>query len=299
MKRIIFFTEGKWAFGTIHYSLCRRLFQYGINAELLDFFQQYHPDEMRCISQNTDYFVTTPVGVGWLLNYGIPPSKIISIAHAQWDILLSNSQIGTDIYDQLAGYAVVSNILLIKSQEFGVKRKPEVLHLGIEFDRFYQKPSDQLTRIGFAGAMESRNFAGQEIKRGRLVRDIASRTSTTFALPQYHYLAMPGFYANVDCVIQASIEEGAGLPMMEAAAAGRFCLGTPVGYFEETATGGGIQVPLEESAFVESCVDWVKKAQQNPQFYRMMCLQNQQYARDHYDWNVHIERWVNYFLTIQ
>ena len=297
MKRVVFFTESKWAFGTIHYSLCRRLYERGITAEVLDFFQKYSQEEMAAIGGHTDLFVTTPVGVTWLLEYGIKPSKIVSIAHAQWDILLSNSQIGTGIYDQLAGYAVVSNILRQKSQEFGVTRVPVVLHLGVEFDRFYQQPSRELNIIGFAGAYESRNFAGEEIKRGRLAQQVAERAGTGFRLPNAHYLAMPSFYAGVDAVIQASTEEGAGLPMMEAAAAGRFCLGTAVGYFAENVTGGGIQVPLDEADFVDSCVSWVEQARQNPQFYRMICEQTQAYARDHYDWGHHIAHWADYLLA--
>ena len=63
MKRVVFFTESKWAFGTIHYSLCRRLYERGITAEVLDFFQKYSQEEMAAISRHTDLFVTTPVGV--------------------------------------------------------------------------------------------------------------------------------------------------------------------------------------------------------------------------------------------
>lgn len=294
MLRIVFFTENKWAFGTIHHSLCKLLYAQGINAEILDFFQQYSADEMRAIADRTDYFVTTPVGVGWLLNYGISPQQIKSVAHAQWDLLLSIQQTGLAVYDQLAGYAVVSNILQQKSAEFGITRIPVVTHVGIEFNRFYTEPSARLSAVGFAGALTSRNFAGEEIKRGNLVQQICADLALPLRLPQYHYLAMPSYYATVDCVIQASTEEGAGLPMMEAAAAGKFVLGTPVGYFEENVTGGGIQVPVAADDFVHQCKQWIVQARCSDHFYTMMCRQNQEYAREHYDWAKYLQDWVNF-----
>lgn len=294
MKRIIFYTETKWAFGQIHYSLMKMLYQYGINAEVLDFFTQYPQTEMQSIQDRIDYFVTTPVGVGWLLNYGIAPEKIKSVAHAQWDILLSNSQIGTAVYDRLAGYAVVSNILKQKSAEFGVPRIPQVTHLGIEFDRFYAAPSKQLSVVGFAGAFESRNFAGQEIKRGRLVKQACDSLNIPIAVPQCHYLAMPRFYHNVDAVVMASTEEGAGLPMMEAAAAGRVTMGTAVGYYAENPDSIGIRLPLDENEFVAECQNKLNYFKLNPDQYQETCKRNQEYARYNYDWRYHIESWVNF-----
>jgi glycosyltransferase involved in cell wall biosynthesis len=294
MKRIIFYTERLWAFGTIHYSLVKLLYQRGINAEVLDFYVPYTVPEMMAIQDTVDYFVTTPVGVGWLLNYGIVPEKIKSIAHAQWDILLSNSQIGTDIYHKLAGYAVVSNILKQKSQEFGVSRTPAVTHLGIEFDRFYRRPQGQLKTVGFAGAFESRNFAGEEIKRGRLVQQVCAELNLPLAVPKHHYLAMPKYYQGVDAVIMASTEEGAGLPMMEAAAAGKVTMGTPVGYYAENPAHVGIHLPLNEQEFVAQCSDHMHQIYNDSDLYLRLCTQNQEYARAYYDWSHHIDAWVNF-----
>jgi hypothetical protein len=296
MKRIIFFTERLWAFGSIHYSLVKLLYARGVNAEVLDFYVQYTAQEMLAIQDTVDYFVTTPVGVGWLLNYGIDPAKIKSIAHAQWDILLSNSQLGTDIYHKLAGYAVVSNILKQKSQEFGVTRVPEITHLGIEFDRFYQEPRSFLTAVGFAGAFESRNFAGQEIKRGRLVQQVCEQSQIFFQVPKHHYLAMPKFYHSVGAVIMASTEEGAGLPMMEAAAAGCVTMGTAVGYYAQSPQTGAIHLPMSDVGFVEAAREQLKLFQQHPDQYQRVCKQHQEYARYSHDWQYHIDAWVNFLI---
>ena len=297
MKKIVFFTENRWAFGSIHHALCKLLFAQGFNCEVLDFFTQYQQAEMRQIDQATDLFVTTPPGAVWLLGYGVDPQKIRAVAHGQWDILLAKNRMGLD-FDQLGGYAVVSNILKAKSQEFGISRQPQITPVGIFFDRFYHKVSDQLNAIGYAAAWESNNFWGQEIKRGRLVGAIADRAGVPLTVcNQYHYLAMPRFYPQVDCVIMSSVEEGAGLPMMEAAAAGRLTLGTPVGYFEENTRPGalaGIRLPLPEQAFVTAGADIVEFYREQPENYRRKCLEIQAYARDRYDWSNFLIQWVDF-----
>lgn len=291
MKRIVFYTENKWALGTIHFSLCKYLFSYGVNCEILDFTAGYSLEEMQSISETIDAFVTNYPSK--LINeYQISPEKIIFMAHGQWDILLCNSQTGINIYEQLAGYAVVSNILKQKSAEFGVCRVPQITHLGIEFDRFYHKPNTQINRMGFAGALESFNFAGQEIKRGKLVSQLSERLGIPLEIPQHHYLAMPKFYQNVDAIIMSSIEEGAGLPMMEAAAAGRLTLGTAVGYYAENPTG--IHLPLDQADFTSACCEHLIELRENPTLYQNLCESQQQYARDHYDWQHHIETWANF-----
>ena len=296
MKKIIFYTENKWAFGQIHHSLVKLLYSHGVNAEVLDFYTQYTNHEMQCIQDHVDYFVTTPVGVGWLLNYRIRPEKIKSVAHAQWDILLSRSQIGTDIYYQLAAYGVVSETLKQKSLDFQIPRIPDVVHLGIEFDRYYAKPTGKLNTVGFAGAFEARNFAGEEIKRGRLVQQVCDHLMMPMILPKMHYLAMPAFYQSVDCVIMASTEEGAGLPMMEAAAAGRLTMGTPVGYYGETLHEQGIALPIDEQNFVKQCTAELNNYSRDSKLLTTMCEANQQYARENWDWHKHIDSWVEFLI---
>lgn len=297
MTNIVFFTEPLWAFGTIHYSLCKLLYSYGINAEVLNFFNQYSFDEMNCISQNTDYFVTTPVGVEWLLKYNIPPEKIKSVAHAQWDILLSKNNIGLSVYHNLAGFGVVSQTLKEKSKEFGIERNSDVIPLGIEFDRFYTKPSDKLTDIGFAGAFESLNFSGIEIKRGRLIRDCCIELNIPMLIPhkKMHYLGMPSFYKSVSSIAVASLEEGAGLPVMEGAAAGKLILSTAVGNFRENGPlGGGITLSIEESNYKKELKENILMYSKDNSLYQKKCLEIQEFARENYDWSKHIEKWVEF-----
>jgi hypothetical protein len=253
---------------------------------------------MMSISSNTDYFVTTPVGVEWLMKYGIPPQKIKSVAHAQWDILLSKHNIGTSHYKDLAGYGVVSTTLYEKSKEFGIERDPDIISLGIEFDRYYKPASKSLSKIGYAAAFESYNFNNQEIKRGRLVHKVCSITNNELLIPiqKMHYLGMPSFYEAVDCVMMSSTEEGAGLPMLEAAAAGRMCIGTPVGYFRENSIDdrGGFSVGIDEEEYISGSVNLITRLKKDSNLFNKKCLNIQEFARENYDWSRHIENWVNF-----
>lgn len=297
MRNIVFFTEPKWAFGSIHYSLCKLLYPYDINAEVLSWENKYSLDVMKRISERTDYFVTTPVGVIWLLQYGILPKQIISVAHGQWDILLAKSKIGLDIYKYIHKYGTVSDILKQKSIEFGVDVDISVVPFGIHFDRFYSKPSNQLKNIGMGGEFESQNFFGHEIKRGRLVKQLASNINLNFIQHDSgHYLSVPSYYNKLDAVLMASSEEGAGLPMMEAAAAGRLTLGTPVGYFEHHgALGGGIHLPIDEDNFVQKGTEILNFYKNNSDEYVKMCNSIQEYARENYNWDEkYVQKWAEF-----
>lgn len=296
MKNIIFFIENKWAFGTIHNSLCKELYKFDINAELLNWEKSYQVDEMLQISDSIDYFVTSPTGIVSLLNYQIPVSKIIAVAHGQSDILLIKQHLGLEIYSKIAKYGVVSEILKQKSIEFGVDVPITVVPFGIHFDRFYSKPSEKLSVIAMAGAYESFNFFGQEIKRGNLVEQAVKYTGLNYKKHNfYHYLSMPNFYRSVDCIVTASTEEGAGLPMLEAAAAGKLCIGTPVGYFEKNGLqGGGHIVSIDSGCFVNELIDLLNYYKNNTAEYKKKCLEIQDYARHHYDWQYHIDTWVKF-----
>ena len=111
-------------------------------------------------------------------------------------------------------------------------------------------------------------------------------------------MCMPAYYNSVDAVVVSSIEESAGLPSMEAAAAGRLVLSTPVGYFTDYGpAGGGIILPLghpNESEFCSALTESLIFYQQNSDAYVQKCLEIQEFARETYDWKKHIESWVNF-----
>lgn len=300
MTKVLFYTQNRWAFGSIHHALAKELYKHDIYANLLDWTQPYKQEEFKLLNDAYDVFVTNPEAVTSLHSRGIPFNKIVTIAHGQWDLLLAKQNNGTEFYKELKGYGVISQILKDKSLEFGITRIPNIVKLGIHFDMFYDKIHDNLTTVGYAGQKECLNFNKVEIKRAKLVEAATTGLHGIRLVTHgdYNHLCMPAYYKSIDCLIMASTEEAGGLPVMEAAAAGRLVLGTPVGYFEHTAKeGAGIELPLQEELFVNKAREHISYYRDNPQQYRYMCQNMQQYARDNYDWSTVIHDWVELLTT--
>jgi glycosyltransferase involved in cell wall biosynthesis len=294
MKKVLFYTQNRWAFGSIHHGLCKELYKHNIYANLLNEDHEYTKEEFQLLNSTYDLFVTNPDKVIALhTKGGIPLNKIIAVAHGQWDILLANQS--SDIYPHIHSFGVISNVLKNKCKEWNISREPRVLETGIHFDLFYAPPSERLKVIGYGGIKQTLNFFGQEIKRGYLIEKACEGIEGIClqSSGSYSYLCMPSYYKTVDAVVMSSIEEAGGLPMLEAAAAGRLCIGTPVGFFEENATkGGGILVPLEENHFIESVKQTLLYYKNNPGDYINKCLEVQNYARENYDWSHKISSWL-------
>jgi glycosyltransferase involved in cell wall biosynthesis len=299
MKKVIFFTHNIWAFGAIHNGLCKELYKYGIYADALNWAVQYSPEEFKMLNDVYDFFVTMPEAVLPLhYGYDIPLEKIIAVAHGQWDILLAMKEADMDFYPKINKFAVISQVLKDKCKEWNISVDPTICTLGINFNLFYNKPSMSLKKIGYAGSNETANFFGQEIKRPKLIEKIVNESKHFDLIKHkfYHFTCMPNYYKQIDAVIMSSIEEAGGLPMMEGAAAGKLCLGTPVGYFEHNgAMGGGILLPIEENEFVDHAKIILDYYRINSKEYVKKCLDIQEYARENYDWSKVIHQWVNLF----
>jgi glycosyltransferase involved in cell wall biosynthesis len=294
MKKVLFYTQNRWAFGSIHHGLCKELYKHNIYANLLDEDKDYTKEEFQLLNSTYDLFVTNPDKVISLhTKSGIPLRKIVAIAHGQWDILLANQT--SDIYSQIYSFGVISNILKNKCKEWNISVEPKVVETGIHFDLFYAKPSINLKTIGYGGVKQTYNFFGQEIKRGYLVEE-ACKDIEGVKLQvsgNYNHLCMPAYYRTVDAVIMSSTEEAGGLPMLEAAAAGRLPIGTPVGFFEENASqGGGILVSVDEKEFIKDVKQIVYYYRDNSNDYINKCLEVQSYAQEHYDWYKKIGSWI-------
>jgi glycosyltransferase involved in cell wall biosynthesis len=299
MKKVLFYIENAWAFGTIHNHLCKHLYSYGIYANILDWNIKYTKDEFDLLNQSYDIFVTVPQTVKILHDdYHIPLEKIITIAHEQYDILSAKNVNGVNFFEQLKDYAVISNILKIKSKEFGIQRNPKVVQTAINFDTFYKPVHNSLKNIGYGGAKISHNFFGVDRKRGNLVEKVVSDIHDLNLVSHkfYNHLCMPAYYNKIDTLIMSSLEEAGGLPAMEAAAAGKLVIGTPVGYFEENGKyGGGVLVPLDELGFLNETRKNLLYYRDNPKEYKEKCEEIQHYAREHYDWSKTIHSWVELF----
>lgn len=293
MKRVVFFTETEWAFGVIHYELTKYLFEHGITATVMPWNKQYSHLEVVELSDTIDYFVSTPYGIAILIDsYRVAPEKCIAVAHARMDIECLLTFL-PEYRARLAGYSVVSDWLKQQSIELGVERVPAVTPIGINYKSFFNWPSRELKTVGYAGAINPDNIH-RHIKRPWLVEQVTKSAELTLKIAHgYHnsWVTMPGYYKAVDCVIVASTEEGAGLPALEAAAAGKLVISTPVGIWLAQAGDSGHTVPIEETAFVEATVGWLNYYRDNPVEYQIKCSETQQHA-GRYDWANVIHHWA-------
>lgn len=299
MKKVLFFVENGWALGSIHHALSKELFKYKIYANLLDWCQIYTQEEIDFLNERYDFFVTLPTMANALLyNYRIDPKKIIIIAHEQTDLLIVLNQYGPQFFDQFYNYAVISNILKIKSKEFGIQREPKITKTGVHFDYFYSPVKNSLQTVGYGGAKLAHNYFAVDRKRGYLVEKCVQEVEGLELRGHkfYNHLCMPGYYNHIDCLIMSSLEDAGGLPAMEAAAAGRLVIGTPVGYFEDYGPiGGGVVVPIEEELFIKETKNNLLYYRDNPSEYKKKCEEIQEFARDNYDWSHKLEDWISIF----
>ena len=298
MKKIVFYMEPTWAFGTIHYELAKYLWGYGFNCQLLPWNQSYSLAEMQELIDTTDLFVTTPHG--WRLlgyNYKIFDARqCVVISHSKLDMDELIEMHGRDDFDKFYKYGAVSEWLSQVSTELGITRHATVTPLGINTNSFYSKPNDSLRTVG---CMKLGDVGvHQKIKRPWLL-EIATQRAGLDIRPagSYHhsFITMPGFYKSVDAVLVASTEEGAGLPLLEAGAAGKLVISTPVGHYHRVGDVGAHFVPIVEDEFIEKTVELLSYYKSNPEQYRQRCLEIQHHAQS-YDWKYVIDKWVEILI---
>jgi FkbM family methyltransferase len=295
--RVVCYSAHSWALGAIHYSVCDYLRKRGWVADLKTWQQGYIISEFRAEMEKYDYIVTLPSGGTRPLldSYGIPREKIILVAHAEEDIIRLLKQEGSaSAFDKYAAYGVVSDSLACSSLALGITRVPQVVRLGVEFDLYWRTVSQKLSCVGYAATMSRPNEYGVECKRGILAKEAAELAGLSFSeVSDLPFEKMPDFYDTVDAVLMPSLQEGAGLPPLEAAAAGRLVIGTPVGHFPRLANEGlGILAPLDANAFRRFSVEKLSFYKANPGAYFEKCCSIQGAAQMR-DWSYVIDDWVN------
>jgi glycosyltransferase involved in cell wall biosynthesis len=102
---------------------------------------------------------------------------------------------------------------------------------------------------------------------------------------------MKGFYKNVDAILNVSTTEGAGLPVLEASAAGKLVFSTEVGHWNDRCIG--VTLPMGKDELVKKAVIELVKYR-DPLLYRNTCLEIQEHARS-YDWAFVINDWIEAF----
>jgi glycosyltransferase involved in cell wall biosynthesis len=274
------------------------LFSLGYNCHLLSWDRRCTREEILELDSHIDFWVTCTQGFKHL-HYGlnaVQPERVVVILHSIIDVIEHVNQYGTSDFEKFLNYGATSQYLVDFSLKANIKRTPVLTPLGINYHTYYAEPSKQLQSIGYAGKMTGNHFGlGSDIKRGYLVQEVANRTGLQLKVAEtYHksFISMSGFYKNVDCVIMSSSEEGGGLPVLEAGAAGKLVLGTPVGHWlSRVADKGGITMPIREDEFVNKCVETLTYYKNNPNEYINRCLQIREHAKS-YDWSNYIEYWL-------
>jgi predicted O-methyltransferase YrrM len=205
-------------------------------------------------------------------------------------------QKGVEVFDKFANYGVVSESLYCASLMKGVPRVPKVVPTGVNFAEFYSRISERLSTVGYASSMSVKTY-GIEWKRGELAEAAAREAGLEFRVAgstgdQISFHDMPEFYRSVDAVLTSSISESTQHPGIEAAAAGRLVIGTPVGHFPRKAyEGGGILAPIEAGKFKAFTVETLRYYKDNPTAYRDKCHAIQEAAKT-FDWKYTIDAWV-------
>jgi glycosyltransferase involved in cell wall biosynthesis len=289
VKKVIFYTEALWAFGSLHSELCKVLYGQGVNAILMDWKIPYTVAEMQEIDATGPIWCTEPHAIEVLVKqYGISPSRIVLICHSIADVEWAMDNINPDEYRQ---FIVISNFLAGVAADRGYM--PWVQHIGANVHDFDYHHATELRRVGYAGTTRA-EYA--ENKRPELIQRACEIAGLEFVTAEhYHntFVTMPGFYKTVDAVVVASRHEGDGMISLEAGAAGRLVLSTPVGHWPELCeNGGGITLPTDPDGIVEALVAHFTYFKDNPQEFAYICSGIQQYAK-RYDWSKVAPAWAH------
>ena len=294
--KVLIYGYPQWSHGRVYYDLCKQLQRKGYIVDLLN-WRISHTDYINELAAFYDFFMTSPDGVRILVDvYRVPYEKIIAISHHEMDIRMLIEQNGVDAFDKFAGYGVVSTSVYCASMMLGVRRPPMVTSLGVNFAEFYSDPSERLQTVGYASSMSVTTY-GVEWKRGYLAEVATREAGLAFQVAgstanQTSFHDMPDFYRTVDAVLSTSVSEGAGLQVIEAAAAGRLVIGTPVGHFPLKAyQGGGIIAPIEATKFITFGAATLRYYKENPAEYVAKCRSIQEAARQ-FDWKYSIREWI-------
>lgn len=298
MKKILFWVEPNWALGSIHFELTKRLRPYGIDSYVFSWSGTQNVKEWLKLYECVDFIVTLPCAwpvVKDRLSF-INPKKLILVAHARQDIE-DLKKIPVEELLKFKEIGCVSNWLKTTAENLKLNRELKLVPLGINYNFLYNKPNTSLNSIGYAAFYyeNTENQLTQQAvtKRSHIIKKLKETIPVKIANSYINsYISMVGFYKNTDAIICCSSEEGAGLPMLEAGAAGKLVLTTPVGHWpEKVGSKGSIELPLEENALLQKVKEIYHYYSNNPVEYYNKCIEFQEHAKT-YDWQFVIEDWV-------
>jgi glycosyltransferase involved in cell wall biosynthesis len=294
--KLLIYGYPQWSHGRVYYDLCKHLHRRGYIVDILN-WQLNHSDYIGELIRYYDLFMTALDGVRTLVDsYRIPLDRIIAVSHGELDARMLIEQKGIEVFDKFANYGVVSESLYCASLMRGVARVPMVASVGINYSEFHAEIPERLATAGYASSMSLKTY-GIEIKRGELAEAAARDAGVAFKVAgwtgdQTSFHDMPEFYRTVDALLASSISEAAPLPVMEAAAAGRLVISTPVGHFPLKAyQGGGIIAPVEVEKYKSFTTVTLRYYKDNPAAYVDKCRSIQEAAKQ-FDWQYSIDAWI-------
>jgi GR25 family glycosyltransferase involved in LPS biosynthesis len=295
-RKILIYGYTKWSHGRVYYDLCKYLYKNGYIVDILD-WQVNHREYFDVFHAYYDIYMTALDGVRTLIEeYHVPREKIIAISHSEFDIRMLTEQLGVEVFENLGAYGVVSEFLYGASSTRGISRVPMLAPIAVNYSEFYSDVSEGLATVGYASSMAVETF-GVEWKRGVLAEAAAKAAGLPFKVAgwtggQTLFHDMPDFYRGVDALLVSSVTESGPLTVMEAAAAGRLVIGTPVGHFPRKAyEGGGILAPIEPEKFKAFATETLLYYKDNPRDYIRKCRTIQHTARK-FDWQYSIQQWI-------
>ena len=293
MNSVLFFTQNRWAFGQIHHGLIKRLWEHRIYSNLLDWTQTYTDTEFLYLKKRYRLFCTTPEAVSALVHKGIPLSQIVAVAHCERDLVLAVADSGVGFFNHLHGFGVVNPHLATVAMGLGISRVPTDVRVGIDVEHYRMELPDRLLTVGYAGESTALLSDGKDCKRSHLVHAAVKDLGITLKVHEYYnHLAMPGYYETLDALLVSSSYETAGMPGMEAAAAGRLVISTGVGYFDGAH---GVLCRTDEEGFVADARSALITFSSARRAFRSACINARRVAREQYDWAYCINDWVDLF----
>ena len=294
--KIGFYTSPKWAFGTIHAELMDRLHDFNIESEILDFEKAYIIPEFQSMLQNFDFIVTNPQSsLALTKSYRFPPARIALVSHGEPELIAMCEAASRNVFDSFLDFAVVSESLYASALTLGIRPPSAVLSIGVNYDKFFSEPARELRKVGYAATYSRSNYYGVEIKRGELARMCVTNSGLEFVTASEIALSeMPDFYRSVDSILMPSLQEGAGLPALEGAAAGRLVIGTPTGHFPRCAyEGAGILAPLLGDQFVEFTTRTLVHYKSDAGLFQAKCKAIQSASRK-FNWSYFVPAWADF-----
>jgi alpha-1,3-rhamnosyl/mannosyltransferase len=140
-------------------------------------------------------------------------------------------------------------------------REPYVVHVG------YQSPRKNLASLVRALALAKASslslvLVGREGPSTPELKALAQERGLTERIRFLGYVereALPSLYAGAACAVLCSLDEGFGLPALEAMACGAPVVATRVGSLPEVAQDAALWVPPNDDAALASAIDQVAR----------------------------------------